>query len=258
MRKLLKCEYMKTRRLHILPTALVIIAVSGIWSFYNSSSSKDLAEFIHQNGWLMLLYQLPLCHSIFLPILASVVASNLCSAEHKGSNLKLICTYTSKGRLYDAKLLYGLSISVFCVILFWCITLMYGLIMGYEGGIPWSLYLHYLLFTLLPTIAIYCFQHALSMLFANQAVPFFAGVLGQFAGLFSLFLPQYPILRNSILWGYYGALQFVGLYDWSKETRFKYARFEHMGYNWSSFLILCSAVVLIYVLGKWLFCKKEL
>lgn len=70
-------------------------------------------QFILENGYLMLLYQLPMVNTIFFPVLGMVVASRLCDLEHKGDNLKLLCTLEEKGRLFDAKLLYGLGITLF-------------------------------------------------------------------------------------------------------------------------------------------------
>lgn len=258
MRKLLRCELLKTRRRHIFLTALAVTAMACVWAFYGDySPNKDSTIFMMANGWSMFLYQLPLINSIFLPLLAVVVASRLCDLEHKGSNFKLLCTLTAKGRLYDAKLLYGLAITLFCVVLFWIITLLFGRFIGFIGAPPMKLYLLYLLFTLIPTASIYCFQHALSMCFRNQAVPFFVGILGEFVGLFSMFLPQIPLLRNSLIWGHYGALQFMGLFGYSTETRYQYAYFEHMGYNWSALGIALGSLVVIYVIGKKFFCAKE-
>ncbi|MCM1089845.1 MAG: ABC transporter permease [Butyrivibrio sp.] len=257
MRKLLKCEYLKTNRRHIILSALFVTAIACVWAFYDHKSG-DAREFMLQNGWYVVLYQFPLINSIFFPLLSVIIASRLCDLEHKGSCLKLICTLTPRGRLYDAKLLYGMLITQSCVILFWAATIIYGALYGFRGSCPISLYLLYLLFTLTPTAAVYCFQHALSMIFKNPAVPFFTGILGEFVGLFTMFLPQYPLLRRTVIWGYYGALQFVGMYGYTKETRYTYAYMEHMGYDWTSFGVLIALTIGIYLIGKKIFCRKEL
>ncbi len=258
MRKLLKCEFMKSKRRYILLTALFVLAVACIWAFYDQSKAEDVLEFTLENGWNLLLYQFPIINSIFFPLLSSVIASRLCDLEHKGNCLKLICTLIPRGRLYDAKLIYGLSITQSCVVLFWAATIIYGKLYGFRGSLPIVPYLLYLLFTLSATAAIYCFQHALSMIFKNQAVPFFVGILGQFAGIFSLFLPQYPLFRRAVVWGYYGALQFMGLYGYTRETRYTYAFMQHMGYDWMSFGILIVMTLIIYLAGRKIFCEKEL
>ena len=41
-----------------------------------------------------------------------------------------------------------------------------------------------------------------------------------------MLLPQFLLFRKSILWGYYGVLQFVGLFGYTKETRYDAAYME--------------------------------
>lgn len=257
MRKLLKCEMLKNRHRYVFLTALAVTAMGCVFAFYGDHTTReDTAAFYSANGWLLFLYQLPLIATIFFPILCAVVASRLCDTEHKGNNFKLLCTLTDKGRLYDAKLLYGLMITLSCVTLFWCVALVMGRVSGFAGAPPMEFYGLFLLFTIVPTVSIYCFQHALSMYFRNQAVPFFTGILGEFVGLFSLFLP-YSFLRNNLIWGHYGALQFMGLYGYDKETRYRYAYMEHMGYNWPALAGSVVCAVILYLAGRRLFQTKN-
>ena len=72
--------------------------------------------------------------------------------------------------------------------------------------------------------------------------------------MFSMFLPQLPWLRNSLLWGYFGVLQFVGG-DWDRETRI--STFYTMEINWTLFAVLIAGMVVLYLVGKKLFVKKE-
>lgn len=256
MIKLIQCEYMKTKRQHIVLTAFALLVLMGIWAFYGTSS-RDMSDFIRQNGYTMFLYQFPLVNAIFFPLLCTVIASRLCDIEHKGNNFKLLCTVEHKGKIFDAKLLYGLTIVISGVLLFWILTIVYGKMVGFTEEFPINNYLLYLLFTSVPTFAIYIFQHSLSMIFKNQAIPFFVGVIGEFVGLLSMFLPQFPVLRKSILWGYYGALQFVGLFGWDEQTRFQNAYFAVMPIDWSAFALLVWLLILIYTAGKYIFSKKE-
>ena len=186
MIRLIKCEYKKTKRKHLFLTAFAALVLMSVWAFYGDMSS----DFIRRNGYSMFLYQFPLVNAIFFPLLCTVIASRLCDLEHKGSNFKLLCTMEDKGKLFDAKLLYGLMIVLSGVILFWIVTIVYGKMAGFTEQLPLSNYLLYLLFTIVPTAAIYTFQHSLSMIFKNQAIPFFVGVTGEFVGLFSMFLPN--------------------------------------------------------------------
>lgn len=252
MIELLKCEFKKTRRRYIFLTAIVITVIELFWGLYGNSSDTVI-----EHGWMIFLYQFPMVNTIFLPLLSIIVASRLCDLEHKGSTLKQLCTLTQKGKLYDAKLLYGLAIISFATFITWLVPVIFGKIKGFSGDFPRNLYLLYFLFTLAPTVVIYIFQHSLSLLFKNQAIPFFIGVIGEFAGLFSMFLPQLPFLRKSLLWGYYGALQFVGMFGWTKESRWDYVYFEVMHIDWAFFAVLVMVSVVIYLIGRKIFCERE-
>ncbi|MDO5397794.1 MAG: ABC transporter permease [bacterium] len=252
MIKLLKSEFRKTRRRYVFITAILITAFGLVWSLHGRYNEIAL-----RFGWMSFLYQLPLTNAIFMPLLSIIVSSRLCDIEHKGMMLKQLAVVTDKGKIYDAKLIYGLGMVVICCLINWFVTIAFGCIIGFYGDVPIRLYLLYLLFTVVPTIAVYIFQHTLSLLFRNQALAFFAGITGTFCGLFSMFLPQLPWLRRLFIWGYYGALQFVGLFGWTKEARYENAYFEVMGFDWLSFGVLIAAAILMYIIGRSLFCRKE-
>ena len=249
MIKLLKCEYLKTRHRHILPTVLVITTMSLVLLFYGEYSEDALSK-----GWWALLYQLPLLNTMFMPVLCIVAASRLCDIEHKGAMFKQLFAATPKADLFTAKLIYGLSLITVPVLIQFAAIYIAGRYLGFGGVYPLKLYLIYLLSTLLTTYAIYVFQHCMSMLFKNQAIPFFAGIGGEFAGLFSIFLPQLPYLRKLLIWGYYGDMQFVGN-NWSRETRIN--DFYLMDINYAAFFIIGLAAVIMYLIGKKIFCNKE-
>lgn len=253
MIKLLQCEKRKTRGRYVFLTALIITAAELVWALYNKYTG-----FMLENGWLAFLYQLPLVNAIFMPILSIIVSSRLCDIEHKGAMLKQLAVTVDKGKIYDAKFVCGLSIVLFCNIISWIAVIIGGYVKDFYGSVPIKLYLLYLMFTVIPTIAVYIFQHILSLLFKNQAVTFFAGIIGTFGGLFSMFLPNVPFLRNGLIWGWYGAMQFVGLFGWTKETRYDTAYFEVMDINWILFVIMIAACIIMYLAGKKLFCRKEL
>lgn len=249
MSKLLKCEFLKTRRCYVFVMALAITAIELAWIFYGKYSDDAL-----QKGWMMFLYQLPLVNAIFIPLLSIVVASRLCDVEHKGGMFKQICAIAEKGKVYDAKLLYGLGIMTLSVCIQFVMIFFGGKYLGFGGKFPLNLYMLYALFTIIPSITIYIFQHSLSMLFKNQAIPFFAGVIGEFCGVFAMFLSQLPWLRKSLIWGYYGVLQFVGA-DWNRETRI--SNYYLLDIDWSFFAVLIAITIALYFIGKKLFCESE-
>lgn len=160
-------------------------------------------------------------------------------------------------KTFNAKLLYGLGIVLSCILINWIITILFGYYKGFGGVFPLKLYLLFLLFTIVPTVAIYIFQHTASLLFANQAIAFSLGIIGTFIGLFAMFLPQMPIIRRLFIWGYYGVLQFVGLFGWTSETRYDYAYFELIPIDWTYFGVLILFCIGLYVIGLLLFKRKE-
>lgn len=253
MIKLLGCELKKTRGRYIFVTAFAITAVQLVWALHGNYD-----EFLVKNGWMMFLYQLPLVNAIFLPLLSIIISSRVCDIEHKGGMIKQLAVIVDKGKIYDAKLIYGLSIVLLCNLVSWTGTIIGGYVIGFHKDVPINLYLIYLMFTAVPTIAVYIFQHTLALTFKNQAVTFFGGIIGTFTGLFSMFLPQLPWLRKSIIWGYYGTLQFVGMFGWTKEDRYASAYFEVMGFDWVFFAVLIAVCIVMYIAGRNLFCRKEI
>lgn len=252
MIELLKCEFRKTRRRYIFLTALVVTAALLAWTLRG-----NYGEDVLRMGWMAYLYQMPLANAIFMPILAIIVSSRLCDIEHKGVMLKQLAVIKDRGKLYDAKFIYGIAIVMFCVLLSWGATILFGYLKGFGGDVPIKLYLLYLLFTIVPTVAVYIFQHIISLCFKNQAVTFFTGIIGTFCGVFSMFLP-FQWLRKMFIWGYYGVFQFVGLFDWTKEDRYKFAHFDVMEIDWVFFGVLLAACIVMYILGRMLFKRKEL
>lgn len=178
MISLLKTEHKKTKKKYLLLTSLLITALDLAWIFYGNFSEDAILK-----GWMMFLYQLPLTNAIFLPFLMTVVASRLADIEHRGFMLKQLCTIVPRGKLFDAKLLYGFSIVLACMVIQFVSVFIFGCVKGFGGVYPFRLYSIYWLFTIAASLAIYIFQHTLSMLFQNQAVPFFCrrnrGIFGR-------------------------------------------------------------------------------
>lgn len=254
MIKLLRCELMKMRHKHIFITLIAITVAGLFFSLYGDYSG----EFIQKNGWCMLLYQLPLANGIFFPVAALVISSRLADIEHKALSFKQLFAVEKRGRIYDAKLMIGLGMMLLSVIIYWAVILIFGKFIGFYGAPPMGLYLRYLVCIAVPTLVLYILQHGISMLFKNQAVSFFTGAIGTFAGVFSMFLPQVPLLRQLIPWGFYGAMQFMGIFGWTSEERYVNAYLEVMPVHFTVYIIVGIYAVLFYAIGKYMFCRKEI
>ncbi|MCH5187821.1 MAG: ABC transporter permease [Oscillospiraceae bacterium] len=252
MIRLLKSEYLKTRRRFVFLTAIVMTLAMLAWTFHGSFKGDTL-----RLGWMLLLYQMPLANTVFMSLLSMIVASRLCDLEHRGAMVRKLASAIDKGKIYDAKLLYGLAVVLFAVVFSWAATIALGYYKGFWAPFPMKLYLFYLLFTAAPTVVIYILQHTLSICVKNQTVSFFTGALGAFGGMFALYLQNLPWLRRILIWGWYGALQFVGLWGWTKESRYADAYFEIMPFDWILFGVLIAAGAAIYILGRAWFKRKE-
>ncbi|TGE35789.1 ABC transporter permease [Desulfosporosinus fructosivorans] len=243
-------EFYKTRRRNVWLVVAVLIGVQLCWALWSFSNmrARDLEQ-----GWMAILYQFPLLNSIMMPVIAAVVASRLSDVEHKGETFKLLETVMSAGRLFDAKFLCGAVYMVSAAVLQLLVIIIAGYLKGFEGEVPISFLGYYLLFTTGVNLTILLLQQVLSLLFANQMVPFSVGLIGAFAGLLTMFFPQ--SVQKLILWGYYGVLMFVTL-DWDQATRI--SDYYWLPINWSGFAVLTVIFGVIYLAGRTLFVRKEI
>ena len=130
--KLLNCEFLKTRKRYVLITTVLITLFELCWIFYGKYSDDNIRK-----GWMLLLYQLPLINAIFMPLLSIIVASRLSDIEHKGYMLKQLCCITPKGRLYDAKLVYGLGMVLASLVLQFAGVYIGGKYLGFGVRFLW-------------------------------------------------------------------------------------------------------------------------
>ncbi|MDD3890191.1 MAG: ABC transporter permease [Syntrophomonadaceae bacterium] len=248
--KTLAMEFYKTRRRKIWLVVVALISVQLCWAgwSFNNMDARDLTQ-----GWMCCLYQFSLLNCIMMPMLAAVMASRLSDVEHKGQTFKLLETVIPAGRLFDAKFLCGAVYMMVAVVLQLTAIVISGYLKGFAGEVPISQFGYYLLFTLAVSLTILLLQQVLSLLFANQMIALTMGVIGAFAGLFTMFFPQ--SIQRLILWGYYGVLMLVGM-DWDRATRI--CDYYWAPINWTGFYLLLFAFGVIYLVGRILFVKKEM
>jgi len=247
--KELQIEWMKIKRRGV---CLVLLALWVIQTFYLFWGSVNLEE--SRQGWLMMLYQLPLLNGVMMPTVMAVMASRLVDTEHKGNTWKFLETVQQKNRIYRGKIICGfLFVFGFCFLQMISI-LVAGICKGYEGEPDFWAYGLYFTETLLISFSIYLLQMILSVLFLNQMVSLSIGLCGSMAGLFLMFMPQWDILRKLVIWGNYGATMFVGG-DWDRETRisvFYYMKIDPVAMAFSILWIL-----ILFFVGKQLFFRME-
>lgn len=245
-----KAEYQKTRGRYLMLFVLGMSAIALVWTLSGKLSEDAVAK-----GWYMLLYQMPLVNVLMLPMLSMLVSARLGDLEHKNVMLKQLCCIVERGKLYDTKLLYGLGLMFTGIMIQWAGIIADGFFRHHFGGnFLLKEYLLLLLFTIAPTFAVYVLEHTIAMCSKKPAVPYTVGIIGEFVGLLSMFLP-YRILYYGTPWGYYGALMLVGN-EYDRETRISSYFFRDV--NWGGFAAVIIMTVVIYIVGKIIFIKREI
>ncbi len=245
-----KAEYQKTRRRYLLLFVLGMSAAALVWALSGKISEDAIAK-----GWYMLLYQMPLINVLMLPIMAMLLSSRLGDLEHKNGMLKQLCCMAERGKLYDAKLLYGFGLMLVGILIQWLGIIADGLFRHhFGGGFLLKEYLLLLLFTIAPTFAIYVLQHSVAMCCVKPAVPYIVGIIGEFLGVLSMFLP-YTVLIKGTPWGYYGVLMMIRS-EYDRETRI--STYFYREIDWAGFAEIIIIAVVIYIVGKICFCRKEM
>lgn len=245
-----KAEYQKTRGRHLFLFVSAMSVMALVCALGGNLSEDAIAK-----GWYMLLCQMPFINVLMLPVVAMLLSFRLGDLEHKNGMLKQLCCVTEKGKLFDAKLLYGFGLISAGILIQWCGIIADGLFRHHFGGsFLWREYMLLLLFTIAPTAAVYVLQYAVVMCCAKPAVPYAVGIIGEFVGVLSLFLP-YQWLSYVIPWGYYGALIMVRS-DYDRETRI--STYYYREINWAGFAAVMIMAVVVYLVGRKIFCRKEL
>lgn len=245
----LMVEAAKTRRRYIWMPILAILFVQAAWAVWALSRWKK-ADF--SQGWMYFLYQFPLLNCIMMPVAIAMIASRLADAEHKGQTFRLLHTLQRPGRLFDGKLLCGCGYVLLASLLQAAAVIGLGVMYGF-GPIPWNRLGLFLLGNASVGITLYLLQQIISMLFQNQLAALIVGLAGAFIGLTALFFSA--SMQRLVLWSYYGVLSTVGM-DWNPET--KVSVFSWLSYHWGNYIPLVAAFVLLYLIGKTLYTRKEL
>lgn len=246
----LRAERCKAKRRHSWAVAAALCLVLLLWSTFNfrNADSRDLAQ-----GYSTLFYQLPLLNTVLLPLGLSVIASRLCDWEIKGNTLKLLCTLQKKSSFYDCKLLIGLGY-LFVIALAETLGIR---VIGNLFHITEPLQIHLLFLHFLQIFtagtAVYLLQQTLSLLCENQLAPLGVGLAGSFLGLFSLFFP--PSVSRLVLWSYFCRFTPIAM-DWERASR--EISFYRTAFPTGLFFGFLAVVAGIYVLGKFLFLRKEI
>lgn len=250
----LRMEFAKSRRRGLWLVCAALLAVEMAWMIWSfrQPSEQDI-----RLGWMLLFYNMPLLNGILFPIIGATLASRVADVEHKGNTLKLLEAIQPKTQLFHAKLLLGMLYIASLTALQAAAMIAMGLHFGFAGDPPMMDMAQYALFVFTTCFAVYLLQLSLSLTIRNQMVPLCVGLGGSFLGLLLMFIPQMPWVRRLCgPFGYFGVLMFVWMADWDKDTRVM--ELIRVPSDWASFTMLLGWIVIIYIVGRAVFVRKEL
>ena len=237
-------ELRKLRHRHVPALFLLTFAIITAWLYWclndlDLSKTNDAAAMVFLNLLLM--------NTVLCPVMAAARASRMCDMEQAGSAYRWLCTIQKPDCIYRGKVMTGgfcmASFSLMQAVLFSLITASLG-IGGPARLARITLALFFTLF--LTSLCIFIVQLNLSLRFSNQLTPIFISIGGTFTGLFSWFLPRWP-LRYLIPWGYYAALCNIGS-EYDKTAR--YATYYWTGYPVLWLTVLLAVIAILYHFGQ--------
>ncbi|WKY44546.1 ABC transporter permease [Eubacteriaceae bacterium ES2] len=245
----LRTEWQKIRGKHF---SLVVLGTFLLLLFWHVWSTSRMDETDLIQGWLGLLYQMPLLNCIVLPIMTGVLASRISDIEHKGNTFRMLRLLTKNRSIYFAKIILGIFFVGITAMGEVMLMLMLGFFRGFIGSPPWGFLIYFFCYTLLVSIALYLFQLLLSMLLTNQLIPIGMSIMGSFIGLFSLYLPGN--IPDFFIWSYYGALSNVRM-NWDAASRI--IDYYWTPLNWGGLAVVMTFSIVMMGIGYELFKRKE-
>ena len=239
---------LRTRYVWLVPVGFLALLL--LWTLVSARNFDDMDR---ATGYQYFLYSMSTMNSIFMPVMLSVVASHLCDMEIKGNTLKLLYTLERPGRFYDIKYLFEMKYLIVFSAGETLGLILLGKVMGFTERIRPDMFAeHFIAMTAVGAV-ILSIQHVLSLVSDNQILPLIVGIAGGFLGLFSMFFPA--AVNRLVLWGYFGIFSVAGV-DWQRTTdEATYLSYQPLPAG--SFIGFLAAGVVIYLIGKWIFLRKE-
>lgn len=247
--KSIRIEWRKIKRKHFALVVLGTLLLLLFWQLW-STSRMDETDLIQ--GWMGLLYQMPLLNCIVLPIMTGVLASRISDIEHKGNTFSMLRLLIQNRSIYFAKIYLGVFFVGITTLGEVMMMLMLGFLRGFITSPPWGFLIYFFGYTLLVSIALYLFQLLLSLILKNQLIPIGISIMGSFIGLFSLYMPGR--IQEFFVWGYYGVLSNVRM-NWDAVSRI--IDYYWTPLNWGGIVVIVAFSIVITVLGYRLFIRKE-
>lgn len=186
----LRLEFAKLRRKHVALASLLLVAAVLAWLSMDAHQEGPGSA----AGWHSLHYAAPIMNSVFLSLLASVVASRVADVDHEAHAYKQLLCLQRSGSLLAAKATYAALVMALSVLAELAGMAVLGQYMGFvdtPGTATWG---SLLVSQLAASLFVVTLVGAIALWWENQFVSIACGLALSLAGLFSSFLPT-PLQR---------------------------------------------------------------
>ena len=229
-------ELKKLKRRHTAAAFLLTLAFLAAYTFWcladmDMERLNDVTAMVEMNVLII--------NTVFSPVLIAFLASRLADMELAGNTLKWLCILQPPASIYWGKAAVGL---IATALFSGAQSLLYFAACAPFPGQNPGCFLQ--LFVTLTAVcsALFALQLNLSMRSSSQLGPLFLAIGAAFAGLFSWFLPGFP-LRYLIPWGYFSVLCNLNM-TYTESTRYTLYEWKNYPVFWLGMIILFSVVTL--------------
>ena len=200
-------EFAKLRRKRVALVVFALVAAVLAW-LYADAHGEGMAS---PRGWHSLFFAAPIMNSVFLSLLASVVASRVADVDHEANAWKqLLCLQRTEG-LLAAKLVCAMLVMTFAVALELAGIAAIGRMWQFSDLPAQGSWVSLALSQLVSSFCMVSIVGAIAITWENQFVAIACGLTLSLAGLFSSFLPT--ALQRLIPSGYFTLLTTMRV-DW--------------------------------------------
>ena len=244
----LALEAAKLRRKHVSLVVLAMVGAVLAWLYLDAHQEGQGSA----TGWWSLLYAAPIMNSVFLSLLASVVASRIADVDHEAHAWKQLLCLQRTGSVLVAKLVLATLLMALAVALEVAGMGAMGTLMHFPHVPAVATWVSFVLLQLVSCLGIVTVVLAVALWWENQFVSLAVGLALALVGLFASLLPQE--VARLVPSGYFTLLSRV-VVDWGAGTGAPV--FSEVPVPWGDCTLLLAFVVVVATGSFVGFSRKE-
>ena len=234
--KALVLEAAKLHRKHVLMIVVAMVGATLAWLCLDAHQEGQGSA----TGWWSLLYAAPIMNSVFLSLLASVVASRVADVDHEAQAWKQLLCLQRTGSVLAAKLVLAMLIMA-CALGLEAVGMgALGVFMHFPHVPGIAAWASFGLSQLVSCLGIVTVVLAVALRWENQFVSLAVGLVLALMGLFANLLPQ--VVARLLPSGYFTLLSRV-VVDWRVGTGTPV--FSEAPVPWGDYALLLAFVVAV-------------